>query len=200
MLYELNEWGNPQPIRQAEIDGILYTNPNDELLTSAGIGYRLEKTDPPTLEEHQRVNGCSWQIVDGAIRQVWNVIDKTPEELKIEYQNRINQIYADAEEFKKNGKILYPGTGKEYIPRWAYEFYNTIFITQEIMFPTPESRLAVAAVDGTYDNLTLAEFTALFQFIINAFSEYTADQNAEIAELNRKIKALDSSNQEEQNN
>ena len=99
-------------------------------------------------------------------------------------------MYNASEDYKNNGKILYPVTGKEYIPRWCYEFYNAVLIGKDTYFPTPESTLDVAAVDGTTDAMTFEQFVALYAYIAGRFMNVTAAQNLDIKALTDKIKAL----------
>lgn len=195
MRYRLTEFNYVEPIKKIEWEGRIITNPTDEFIDEHSLGYPFDFgcTDTSRAPEHdeetQVVHGHH-AIVNGIITYVWEIQNRSPEELRQRYQSQIDKIYQESENFKKNGRILYPETGKEYIPRWAYEYYNTVLISKEYHFPTPESTLAVTAVDGTSDDFTLIDFIGLYEYICSAFAEYTAEQNQQIAELNAKIAAL----------
>ena len=106
------------------------------------------------------------------------------------YTAQIVEIYQSAETYKNDGQITYPGTGKNYIPRWVYEFYNAVLIGKDSYFPTPESTIDITAVDGTTDAMTFTEFVTFYGFLIQSYMVTTATQNAEIKTLTDKRKEL----------
>lgn len=189
MRYELIN-GQPTIIKRVTIGALLYTNPSDALLEANGIGYTRTVVNPPEITDETKKLSHAYEIINGSITDVWTVVDKTAEELIALYTDQIFAIYNSADDFKNNGKILYPVTGKEYIPRWVFEFYNTAFINQSKFFPTPESTIEVSAVDGSKDVMTFDQFAQLYIYLISQFSSFTDDQNDEIKTLTDKIKAL----------
>lgn len=189
MKYELVN-GQPKPIKKVTIDGMVYTNPSDSLLEANNIGYNRTVVEPPTLEDNTKKLEHTYKVVKGAIKDVWTEVDKTPEELIAMYQAQIDEIYQQAENYKNNGRILYPATGKEYLPRWVFEFYNTALINKDSYFPTDETEVAIAAVDGTSDDMTFAQFAQLYGYLITVYMTATGEQNAQIAELNSLIAEL----------
>lgn len=189
MRYELIE-NNPVPIKVATINGMRISNPSDELLEANNIGYTRTVINPPEITDETKKLLHSYSIVDGSIVDVWSVTDKSADELIALYVDQITTIYNNAENYKNDGKILYPATGKEYIPRWCYEFYNAVFIGKEQYFPTPESTLTVTAVDGTSDEMTFEQFATFYAYLAGTFMQATATQNAEIKTLTDKIKEL----------
>lgn len=189
MKYELIN-GYPKQIKKVTIDNMVYTNPTDALLEANNIGYSLITAEPPEVSDETKKLTHTYEIVNGAIQETWTEVDKTPEELISMYTAQITDIYNTAESYKNDGIITYPVTGKGYIPRWVYEFYNTMIISTSALFPTPESTQDIAAVDGSIDAMTLEQFMGLFQFMISSYAGYTAEQNAQIKVLTDKIKAL----------
>lgn len=188
MRYILDD-DKPKLIKTVKIDGMLISNPSDALLDANGIGYTLTSIDPPEITETQKLEH-SWRIYGFAIEDVWTVTDKTAQELIDMYTAQIVEIYQSAEEYKNDGQITYPGTGKNYIPRWVYEFYNAVLIKLDAYFPTPESTLAVTAVDGTSDAMTQDQFLAFYAYLTQTFMTATAVQNSAIKTLKDKIKEL----------
>lgn len=188
MRYELID-NRPQKITVAIIDSMRVSNPTDAMLDTAGIGYELTTIDPPEITETQKLEH-GWRIYGFAIEEVWTVTDKTADELIAMYVEQIHAIYNSAETYKNDGKILYPATGKEYIPRWVYEFYNAVLIKLDSYFPTAESTLTVTAVDGTSDEMTQTEFLTFYGYLIQTFMVATGTQNAQIKTLTDKIKEL----------
>lgn len=189
MRYELIN-GQPAIIKRATINGLIYSNPSDALLDANGIGYTRTVVNPPEISDETKKLSHAYEIVNGSITDVWTVLDKTAEELIALYTEQIFAIYNSADDFKNNGKILYQATGKEYIPRWVYEYYNAVLIHPEDYFPSPESTLPVTAVDGTSDDMTYEQFLTFYIFLIQTFMGATANQNSEIKTLTDKIKAL----------
>lgn len=188
MRYELID-NRPQKITVATIDGMKVSNPTDAMLDAAGIGYGRDYIDPPEIKETEKLIH-TYSIFGGDIVDVWTVVDKTADELIAMYTAQIVEIYQSAEQYKNDGQITYPGTGKNYIPRWVYEFYNAVLIKLDAYFPTPESTLTVTAVDGTSDNMTQTEFLTFYGYLIQTFMTATGTQNAEIKTLTDKIKEL----------
>lgn len=188
MRYELIN-NRPQSITVVTINGRRISNPSDELLDANGIGYTRTTVDPPAITETQKLEH-TYAIENGSIIDVWTVTDKTAAELIEMYTAQIVEIYNSAEQYKNDGQITYPGTGKNYIPRWVYEFYNAVLIKLDAYFPTPESTLTVTAVDGTSDDMTQTEFLTFYGFLIQTFMTATGTQNAEIKVLTDKIKEL----------
>ena len=199
MRYELIN-GQPKVIKKAKIGGMVYTNPPDSLLEANNIGFTRTVVSAPALDDETKKLLHSYAVVSGSITDIWTEVDKSTEELTTMYQSQIDAIYAEAEDFKNNGKITYPGTGKDYIPRWVFEFYNTALINKDSYFPTEESVVPISAVDGTADNMTFSDFVQLYGYMITSYQTYTAAQNEQIAELNEQIAALtaeDDSEEEE---
>ena len=189
MKYELIN-GQPRQIKKVTIGGMVYTNPTDSLLEENNIGYLLITAEPPEVDDETKKLTHTYEIVNGAIQEIWTVVDKTPEELISMYTAQIEAIYNTAESYKNDGIITYSVTGKGYIPRWVYEFYNAMLISSTALFPTPESTQDIASVDGSTDAMTQEEFMALYQYLITSYAGYTAEQNAQIKALTDKIKAL----------
>ena len=189
MRYNLVD-NRPQKITVAVIDGMRVSNPSDAQLDAAGIGYTYAPTDPPEVTDETKKLNHSYAIQNGSIVDVWTVTDKTAQELIDLYTAQITDIYNTAESYKTDGVIEYPVTGKGYIPRWVYEFYNAMLISSTALFPTPESTQDIAAVDGSTDAMTQAEFMALYQYLITSYAGYTAAQNAQIKTLTDKIRVL----------
>ena len=188
MRYNLID-NRPQKITVATIDDMKVSNPTDAQLDAAGIGYDRDYIDPPEIKETEKLIH-TYSIFGGDIVDVWTVVDKTADELIAMYTAQIVEIYQSAEEYKNDGQITYPGTGKNYIPRWVYEFYNAVLIKLDAYFPTPESTLTVTAVDGTSDDMTQTEFLTFYGYLIQTFMTATGAQNAEIKTLTDKIKEL----------
>lgn len=189
MKYELIN-GQPKQIKKATIGEMVYTNPTDSLLEANNIGYSLITAEPPEVDDETKKLTHTYEIANGAIQEIWTIVDKTPEELISMYTAQITDMYNTAESYKTDGVIEYPVTGKGYIPRWVYEFYNAMLISSTALFPTPESTQDIAAVDGSTDAMTQSEFLALYQYLITSYAGYTAAQNAQIKTLTDKIKAL----------
>ena len=189
MRYELID-NQPKPITVVTIDGRKISNPSDALLDANNIGYTRTVIDPPEVTDETKKLLHSYAIESGSIVDVWSVTDKTAAELIDLYTAQIVEIYNNAEAYKNDGKIMYPATGKEYIPRWVYEFYNAVLIGMSSYFPTPESTIDIAAVDGTSDAMTAAEFVTFYGYLVQSYMTTTATQNAEIKALTDKIKAL----------
>ena len=130
MRYNLID-GQPKKIDVVTIDGMTISNPSDALLDANGIGYTRTTIDPPAITETQKLEH-TYAIQDGSIIDVWTVTDKTADELIAMYTAQIMEIYQSAEQYKNDGKITYPGPGKNYIPRWVYEFYNAVSNTRKM--------------------------------------------------------------------
>ena len=188
MRYYLTD-NQPVPITNVTIDGMRISNPSDALLDANGIGYTRTIIDPPAITDTQKLEH-NYAIDNGSIIDVWAVTDKTADELIAMYTAQIVEIYQSAEQYKNDGQITYPATGKNYIPRWVYEFYNAVLIKPENYFPAQDSTIAITAVDGTSDNMTLAEFVTFYGYLIQSYMTTTATQNAEIKVLTDKIKEL----------
>lgn len=182
--------GQVVPIKKAVIDGMIVSNPPDSLLDENGIGYTRTVIDPPEVTDETQKLEHQYEIQDGSIVDVWTIADKTSQELIDLYISQITDIYNSAEDFKNDGKILYPATGKEYIPRWVFEFYNTALINKDSYFPTAESTIEVAAVDGSSTLMTFSEFVTFYGFLIASYMTYTNTQNEAIEILTDKIKEL----------
>lgn len=189
MRYDLIN-GQVIPIKKAVINGMIVSNPPDSLLDENGIGYTRTVVDPPEVTDETQKLEHQYQIQDGSIVDVWTITDKTSQELIDLYISKITEIYNSAEDFKNDGKILYPATGKEYIPRWVFEFYNTALINKDSYFPTAESTIEVAAVDGSSTLMTFSEFVTFYGFLIASYMTYTNTQNEAIEILTDKIKEL----------
>ena len=189
MRYELVD-NRPQKIIVATIDGYKVSNPTDAQLDAAGIGYEYTPTDPPEVTDETKKVIHDYVTSGRTIADLWQIVDKTKQELVDLYTAQITDIYNTAEAYKTDGVIEYPVTGKGYIPRWVYEFYNAMLISSTALFPTPESKQDIAAVDGSTDAMTQAEFMALYQYLITSYAGYTATQNAQIKALTDKIKEL----------
>ena len=188
MRYYLAD-NQPVPITNVTIDDMRISNPSDALLEANNIGYALKHIDPPAITDTQKLEH-SYAAYSGEIIDIWTVTDKTAQELIDMYTAQIMEIYQSAETYKNDGQITYPGTGKNYIPRWVYEFYNAVLIKPENYFPAQDSTIAITAVDGTSDNMTLAEFVTFYGYLITSYMTTTATQNAEIKTLTDKIKEL----------
>ena len=189
MRYELTD-GQPSLITKVTVDGMLYTNPSDSFLDENEIGYTRTIIPSPEVSDETKKLIHTYEVIDGSITDVWTEVEKTNEELINLYIEQITDIYNTSENYKHDGKILYPGTGKEYIPRWVFEFYNTALINKDNYFPTAESTIDVAAVDGTSDKMTFQEFVQFYYYLISQYMSYTNTQNEDIAELTAKIKEL----------
>lgn len=189
MRYDLIN-GQVIPIKKAVINGMIVSNPPDSLLDENGIGYTRTVIDPPEVTDETKKLDHQYSIQDGSIVDVWTITDKTSQELIDLYIGQITEIYNSAEDFKNDGKILYPTTGKEYIPRWVFEFYNTALINKDSYFPTAESTIEVAAVDGSSTLMTFSEFVTFYGFMIASYMTYTNTQNEAIEILTDKIKEL----------
>ena len=189
MRYDLIN-GQVIPIKKAVINGMMVSNPPDAMLDENGIGYTRTVIEPPEVTDETKKLEHQYSIQDGSIVDVWTIADKTSQELIDLYISQITDIYNSAEDFKNDGKILYPTTGKEYIPRWVFEFYNTALINKDSYFPTAESTIEVAAVDGSSDPMTFSEFITFYGFLITSYMSYTATQNDEIETLTDKIREL----------
>ena len=189
MRYELID-GQPSLITKVTVGGMLYTNPSDSFLDENEIGYTRTIIPSPDVSDETKKLIHTYEVIDGSITDVWTEVDKTNEELISLYIDQITAIYNTAENYKHDGKILYPVTGKEYIPRWVFEFYNTALINKDSYFPTAESTIDVAAVDGTSDKMTFQEFVQFYYYLISQYMTYTNTQNEDIAELTAKIKEL----------
>ena len=189
MRYELID-NRPQKITVATIDGFRVSNPTDAMLDAAGIGYFYTPTDPPEVTDETKKLVHDYVTSGRTIADLWQIVDKSKQELIDLYTAQITDMYNTAEAYKTDGVIEYPVTGKGYIPRWVYEFYNAMLISSAALFPTPESTQDIAAVDGSTDAMTQAEFLALYQYLITSYAGYTAAQNAQIKTLTDKIKEL----------
>ena len=188
MRYYLAD-NHPVLITNVTIDGMRISNPSDALLEANNIGYTLRHIDPPEISETQKLEH-SYAAYGGEIIDVWTIADKTAQELIDMYTAQIVEIYNSAETYKNDGQITYPATGKSYIPRWVYEFYNAVLIGKDSYFPTPESTIDITAVDGTTDAMTFTEFVTFYGYLITSYMTTTAVQNAEIKTLTDKIKEL----------
>ncbi len=188
MRYNLID-NQPKKIDVVTINGMTTSNPSDALLDSNGIGYTRTTIDPPEITDTQKLEH-TYAIQDGSIIDVWTVTDKTADELIAMYTAQIVEIYQSAEEYKNDGQITYPATGKNYIPRWVYEFYNAVLIKLDAYFPTPESTIDVTAVDGTSDAMTQEQFLTFYAYLTQTFMLATAVQNSAIKTLTDKIKEL----------
>lgn len=180
----------PKRIKSAVINGMIVSNPTDSQLDANNIGYTYTATNPPEITDETKKLTHSYIVVGRTIADNWEIEDKSKDELRAMYIDQITAIYNSAENYKNDGKILYPATGKEYIPRWVYEFYNAVLIKLDAYFPTPESMLSVTAVDGSTDEMTMAQFLEFYGFLIQTFMTATGTQNAEIKTLTDKIKEL----------
>ena len=189
MRYNLVD-NRPQKITVATIDGMRVSNPTDAQLDAAGIGYTYTPTDPPEVTDETKKLVHDYVTSGRTIADYWQIVDKSKQELIDLYTAQITDIYNTAESYKTDGVIEYPVTDKGYIPRWVYEFYNAMLISSTALFPTPESTQDIAAVDGSTDAMTQAEFLQLYQYLITSYAGYTAAQNAQIKTLTDKIRAL----------
>lgn len=189
MKYEFVD-NRPQKITTAIIDGMRVSNPTDAMLDAAGIGYEYTPTDPPEVTDETKKLLHEYVTSGRTIADYWQIVDKSAAELIDMYIDQITAIYNNAETYKNDGKILYPVTNKEYIPRWVYEFYNAVLIRLDDYFPTPEVTIGITAVDGTSDSMTKAEFLAFYAYLTQTFMTATGTQNAEIKTLTDKIKEL----------
>lgn len=189
MRYELID-GQPSLITKVTVDGMVYTNPSDNFLDANEIGYTRTIVESPEVSDETKKLIHTYAVIDDSITDVWTEVEKTTEELISLYIEQITDIYNTAEDYKNDGKILYPGTGKEYIPRWVYEFYNAVLIKPESYFPNDNSTIDVAAVDGTTDAMTFQQFMQFYYYLITQYMTYTGVQNVDIASLTAKIKEL----------
>ena len=189
MRYILDD-GRPKLIKTVKINGMLISNPSDAMLDAEGIGYTYTPADPPEVTDETKKLVHDYVTSGRTIADLWQIVDKSKQELIDLYTAQIHEIYNTAEAYKTDGVITYPVTGKGYIPRWVYEFYNAMLISSTALFPTPESTQDIAAVDGSTDAMTQAEFMALYQYLITSYAGYTAAQNAQIKVLTDKIKEL----------
>ena len=189
MRYELVD-NRPQKITVATIDGYKVSNPTDAMIDAAGIGYTYTPTDPPEVTDETKKLVHNYVTSGRTIADYWQIVNKTKQELIDLYTAQIHEIYNTAEAYKNDGVIEYPVTGKGYIPRWVYEFYNAMLISSTALFPTLESKQDIASVDGSTDAMTAAEFVQVYQYLITSYAGYTAAQNAEIKTLTDKIKEL----------
>ena len=187
--YELVD-NRPQKITTAIIDGYKVSNPTDAQLDAAGIGCEYTPTDPPEVTDETKKLLHDYVTSGRTIADYWQIVDKSKQELIDLYTAQIHDVYNTAESYKTDGIIEYPVTGKGYIPRWVYEFYNAMLISSTALFPTPEATQDIAAVDGSTDAMTQAEFIQLYQYLITSYAGYTAAQNAQIKTLTDKIKEL----------
>lgn len=182
--------GKPVAITKIAVDGMLYTNPSDDFLDSKHVGYTRTILPAPVPSDETKKIVHTYEIINNSITDVYTEVEKTDQELINLYIDQITDIYNTAEDYKQDGKILYPVTGKEYIPRWVFEFYNTALINKDSYFPTAESTIDVAAVDGTSDKMTFQEFVQFYYYLIMQYMSYTNTQNEDIAILTAKIKEL----------
>ena len=189
MRYILDD-GRPKLIKTVKINGMLISNPSDAMLDADGIGYEYTPTAPPEVTDETKKLVHDYVTSGRTIADYWQIVDKTADELIDLYTAQIVEIYQSAEQYKNDGQITYPSTGKNYIPRWVFEFYNTALINKDSYFPTAESTIDVAAVDGSTDKMTFSEFVTFYGFLIQSYMVTTATQNAEIKTLTDKIKEL----------
>ena len=189
MRYNLID-GQPKKIDVVTIDNMTISNPSDALLDANDIGYGRRRIDPPEVTDETKKLLHSYAIENGSIVDVWTITDKTSQELIEMYTAQIVEIYQSAETYKNDGQITYPATGKNYIPRWVYEFYNAVLIGKDSYFPTAESTIDITAVDGTTDAMTFEQFVTFYGYLITSYMTTTATQNAEIKVLTDKIKEL----------
>lgn len=183
--------GKPVPITNAIINGYRVSNPTDAVLDANGVGYPLKTAPAPEVTDETKKLDHIYTLTGGVIVEAWTIVDKTPAELVAMYREQIEAIYAESADYTENGQILYDVTGKYYIPRWVYQFYNSVELFKESYFPTEAATLAISATDGTSDNFTYAQFIQLYNAIGQTYMAYNAMQDAKIAALVLKIRELE---------
>lgn len=170
MRYTLTN-GTPKKVLKITVAGLTITNPSDEAVDSAGLGYPIDRTDPPQILDGETLSS-RWELSEGRIVQVWTVHEANPIHAINAQIDALNAAY----ETFKNTPITYDGSG--YLPRWVPEYYTPILALGESVFP-----MNVSSVDGSVKSFTFAEFKALFGFLVSASATETARVNGLIAAL-----------------
>lgn len=170
-------------VRKVEHIGQIITNPPDSLIDELAVGKPYEAVEAPEYDADSQALDHSYTEGAASITDSWTVRSLTATEQIAKLESQIATINADYNAYKDT-PIMYTN-GRGYLPRWVYEFYNSMLLMGSGAFP-----MSVSAVDGTAESMSYTDFQALFQFLITAIATHTGEVNASIAALNAQIAAL----------
>ena len=69
-----------KPVKSIRYNGRRISNPPDELVIEAGLGYPLETTEQPEYDQDTQWLEKSYKLEDGVISEVWTIHDIDPPE------------------------------------------------------------------------------------------------------------------------
>lgn len=170
-------------VRKVEHLGQIITNPPDSLIDELAAGKPYETVSAPEYDADTQALDHSYTEGAASITDSWAVRSLTATEQIAKLEAQIATINAAYETYRDT-PIMYTN-GKGYLPRWVYEFYNSMLLMGSGAFP-----MSVSAVDGTAESMSYTDFQALFQFLITTIATHTGEVNASIAALNAQIAAL----------
>jgi len=182
MRYKIED-GNLVKVKKIEFDGVVVTNPSDELIDEKGLGYVYVETECPEYDSSEYNHVHTYVLNDGVITDEWTLTPVTNNEKIDLFQNMIDSINSQFEVWKNTG-IEY--NGAKYLPRWINEYYNSMMILGSSIFPMYVSDITGASKEFTYE-----QFVALYSFLIQTATIHTAEVNAQITELNETIAELE---------
>ena len=180
--YILNNGALAQ-VRKVEHMGQIITNPPDSLIDEWGVGKPYEAVEAPEYDAETQALDHSYTEGAASITESWTVRGLTAAEQIAKLEAQIAAINAAYETYRDT-PITYNNKG--YLPRWIYEYYNSMLIMGSAAFP-----MGVAAVDGTSETMTFEQFQALFQYLVTDVATHTAQVNGQIATLNAQIAELE---------
>lgn len=180
--YILNN-GVLEQVRKVEHIGQIITNPPDSLIDEWAVGKPYEAVEAPEYDADTQALDHSYTEGAASITDLWTVRSLTATEQIAKLEAEIATINAAYETYRDT-PIMYTN-GKGYLPRWIYEYYNSMLIMGSAAFP-----MAVSAVDGTAETMTFEQFQTLFQYLVTEVATHTAQVNGQIAALNAQIAEL----------
>lgn len=186
--------GAPSKVTKLTYNGMFITNPSDELVDEAGVGYPLLETEAPEYDPDEERISFQWEVVQDAdpesgsvIMKVWTVIPLTAEEKAVihnqEIDNQIRAVNADFEQFKTTPvEYTFKDSVMKLRPIWTTEYYGTLqqvsMIVGDTVFPT-----IITDADGVNFEMTREEFTQMYLWLVQVSQTKIADVNARLAEL-----------------
>lgn len=173
------------PVTKIIVDGMVYSNPTDEMIDNNHAGYPLviDGTIPEYDPDTQYLVKSYRQEPDSIVE--YNAVEEISHEAQIKkIDEEIAKVNAQFE-IDKQSPVLY-ANDKYYLPCWASEYYAPKLLQDNAEYPT-----YVAAVDMSYDPMSKAELQSLYNFLVTKGEEIIAKANMQLAVLYAKRKELE---------
>ena len=173
------------PVKKLEQDGMVTTNPTDAQVDAAGAGYPLVETVPPEYDESTQYLVHGYAQEADCIRETWTVTNKTNAMLCADIDAQmaaLNEAYSTT----LKTPVLYPATGKYYLPNWAGEYYTPILVDSATVYP-----IAVWDVQMATTLMTKAELEALRSYLVGVVQTQLTETMTQLAALTAQKAALE---------